>query len=72
VFALHVLNVVIRIRDILVGSGSADLYLRPTDTDPDLDPALFVSKLQDGSKKFLIFTLHHSSQIKSHKKVTKQ
>ncbi len=46
-------------------------------TDPDPDPALFVSDLQDAPKKcyvsfyadsFLKKHLHHSSKIKSHKK----
>ncbi len=76
-FAFHVLNAVIRIRDILVGSGSADPFLRLTDPDPDPDPALFVSDLQDGCKQifylyFMKVHLHHSSQIKRHKEVTKQ
>jgi hypothetical protein len=49
--------------------------------DADPDPAIFVSDLQDdNNKKFLRFFayyslkvhLHHFSNIKSHKEVTKQ
>jgi hypothetical protein len=51
--------------------------------DPDADPALFVSDLQDANKKkifslsfyaysFLKVHLHHSLKIKSHKEDTKQ
>jgi hypothetical protein len=38
------------------GSGSADPYLRlmVPDADPDTDPAIFVSDLQDVNKKFFI------------------
>ncbi len=67
---------VFRISAILV-LGSVYLWL----TDPDLatdHDALFVSDLQDAPKKvfftfyFLKIHLHHSSQKKSHKKITKQ
>jgi hypothetical protein len=62
------------------GSGSSDPYLWLTDTAPD--PVLFVSGLQDASKKlfcflsffayyFLKIHLHHSSQIKSQKSIFK-
>jgi hypothetical protein len=44
--------------------------------DPDLDPAIFVSDLQDVNKNFfanyfLKVHFHHFSKIKSHKEVTK-
>jgi hypothetical protein len=57
------------------GSGSSDPVRLLTDPDPD--PALFVSDLQDANKKyfFLLFLkvdLHHSSMIKSLKEVIKQ
>jgi hypothetical protein len=54
------------------------------DPDADQDPVIFVSHLQDVNKKlfffkvFLLITvlfegpLHHFSNIKSHKEVTKQ
>jgi hypothetical protein len=85
VFVQHPISFhsVSRIRDFLVlsesgsgsGSGSWDPYLWLT--DPDADPALFVSDLQDAKKKnyahsFLKVHLHHSSKIKSHKEVTNQ
>ncbi len=34
------------------GSGSTDPYHWPTDQDPALDPAIFVSDLQDGNEHF--------------------
>jgi hypothetical protein len=50
--------------------------------DPDADPAIFVSDLQDENKKIffskffclLLFegTLHHVIKIKSYKEATKQ
>jgi hypothetical protein len=51
--------------------------------DPDADPAIFVIDLQDANKKtnllkksilliFLKVHLHHFSEIKSQKEVTKQ
>ncbi len=63
--------------------GSADyLWLMDPDSEPDpdadLDPAIFVSELQDVNKKwfftysFLEQHLHNFSKIKSHKGVTKQ
>jgi hypothetical protein len=63
-------------------SGSADPYLWLMDPDPDLapdpDPAIFVSDLQDASKKLIFNTifsacyflkvhLHYFSKIKSQK-----
>jgi hypothetical protein len=55
-------------------SGSVDPYYCP---DPDLGPALFISDLQDASKKpnffacyFVKVHLHQSPKIKSHKIVT--
>jgi hypothetical protein len=54
------------------------------DPDPAPDPAIFVSDLQDGNKKFFFpkffcllliegtVHLHKFSKIKSHKEVTKQ
>jgi hypothetical protein len=52
----------------------------PLTSDPDPDPALFASNLQDANQKLLFFFayflmkvhLHYSSQIISHKEVTKQ
>jgi hypothetical protein len=57
-----------------------DPYLSSTHPDSDLDPAIFVSDLQDGNKNsvfllvryFLKLHVHHFSKIKSHKEVTKQ
>ncbi len=60
-------------------SGSVTFrYLWLTDPDPSTDPPLFVSDLQDANRQkfgkkffakyFLKVHLHHSSQIKSHKK----
>jgi hypothetical protein len=58
------------------GSGSADPCLGLMDPDADPDPALFVIDFQDVNKKqmyyFLKVHLHHFSNIKSQKKVTKQ
>ncbi len=62
------------------GSGSSNTYLSLTDPDRALDPAIFVSDLQDGKKrisKFCCFKpfelhLHNFSKVKSHKEVTKQ
>ncbi len=57
---------VFRSRDIWYGSGSSDSYLWPTDPDADLalDPALFVSYLQDANKKLfknlVIFSINWS------------
>ncbi len=48
------------------------------DSDPDADPAIFVSDLQDVNKNnffayyFLKVHLHHFSKIKCHEEVTKQ
>jgi hypothetical protein len=53
------------------------------DSDPDADPAIFVTDLQEANKKqifskifshyyFLKVHLHHFSKIKSQKEVTKQ
>ncbi len=57
------------------GSGSGDPYLRLRDPDADLDPAVFVSDLQDVNifsqffaYYFLKVHLHHFSKIKSPKK----
>ncbi len=54
--------------------------VRGMDRDPDADPdpTIFVSSLQDVNKKFffafyfLKVHLHHFSEIKNHKEVTKQ
>jgi hypothetical protein len=59
---------------IWYGSGSADLYpgLTDPDSDPDLDPALFVSNLQDANTFFFLsfltyyfLTLSYVSKITS-------
>ncbi len=56
--------------------------IRDFGTDPDADPAHFVSDLQDANKKYLFslsytysflkVRLHHPSKIKSRKDFTKQ
>jgi hypothetical protein len=50
-----------------------------SDLDAELDPAIFVSDLQDINKKIFLLIrvlfevhLHHFSTIKTHKEVTKQ
>jgi hypothetical protein len=55
VFQNQILNFksVLRIRDILAGSGSADPCLWLIDPDPDPNPAIFVIDLQDDNKKLL-------------------
>ncbi len=65
------------------GSGSTDLYFWLEDSDPDPDPAFFVSDLQDDNLKkikkiswffswlLLKLNLHHFPKIKSHRKVKK-
>jgi hypothetical protein len=62
------------------GSGFADPYLLLM--DPDVNPAFFVSDLQDVNNYFFLSKffayyflkvhLRHFSRIKSHKEVTKQ
>ncbi len=67
-----------QMRDILLRIRiRGDTYLWLMDRDPD--PAIFVSDLHDGNKKFQFFSyyflkvhLHHFSKQKSHKEVTKQ
>jgi hypothetical protein len=66
------------------GSGSADpyLWLMDPDLDADLDPAIFISDLQDVNKKIFFLSLfayffwkvhlHHFLKLKSHKEFTKQ
>jgi hypothetical protein len=63
----------LRIRDILVQ------IFRLMDPDTAPDPAIFVTDLQDANKKlffsayyFFKVHLHHFSETKSHKEVTKQ
>jgi hypothetical protein len=36
------------------GSGSADPYLGLMDSDPDLDPAIFDSEIQEFNKKIVL------------------
>jgi hypothetical protein len=73
VLIMYLFFTVFRIR--ILGSVPPIDPIRITYPDPAPDPALFVSELQDAKKFFAYYSLkvhlHHSSQIKSHKEVTK-
>ncbi len=49
---------VLRNHEIVYGSGSADPYLGLMDSDPDLDPAIFDSEIQEFNKKNFYLLLY--------------